>query len=534
MKILVIGLDAATMDLVEPWAAAGHLPSIARLMSEGASSRLLSTPNMHSASAWTSILSGVNPGRHGLFVFSDRDYATGKQLFFKGGDRKCAIISQLLSGYGVSSGLLNVPMTYPAQCDARGFVISGLDAPSLNEQAFCPRELRGELFARFPDYRFTPTGLGDAMSSGRTGDALDSWLRLIEIQTTVAEWLMESRPVDFFMTVYTASDWGGHNLWRGPDVIEDSPELLSIYRALDAAVERLLAGTSEQTQVYLISDHGMGRHTGASYHLAAQLELWGYLVRGKKATATASLLSTGRRAARSLLPSAMKEKIKAGIGDERVKRLQSGEKDSFYESIDWERTSAYTEPGRHVININLAGRNQFGQVAKDDYERTCDRIIGDLMKWTDPSGCPVVEKVTRRDEVYFGTFAGQASDLYIHWNPEASFGEPPAEIRSRGYWWNGDHRPEGILICKGPGVRSGSIVEPPTVYDLVPTLMYGAGLPIPDGLDGRVIRELFTCDVAESTQSSAVASAQGEASDDALTESERQMIEDKLRSLGYL
>src|SRR5438128_11522073 len=97
MKLLVIGLDAATMDLIEPWAQAGHLPTLERLMSEGASARLLSTPNMHSASAWTSILTGLNPGRHGLFVFSDRDFATGKQAFFKGGDRAGEIINSYLS-----------------------------------------------------------------------------------------------------------------------------------------------------------------------------------------------------------------------------------------------------------------------------------------------------------------------------------------------------------------------------------------------------------------------------------------------------
>jgi predicted AlkP superfamily phosphohydrolase/phosphomutase len=80
-EILVIGLDAATMDLIEPWASAGHLPTLARLIDEGASARFLSTPNMHSASAWTSILTGLNPGRHGLYVFSDRDFATGRQVF---------------------------------------------------------------------------------------------------------------------------------------------------------------------------------------------------------------------------------------------------------------------------------------------------------------------------------------------------------------------------------------------------------------------------------------------------------------------
>src|SRR5215216_5009923 len=149
MKILVIGLDAATMDLIEPWAEGGHLPTLARLIGEGASARLISTPNMHSASAWTSILTGLGPGRHGLFVFSDRDFATGRQEFFKGGDRRGAIISSHLARYGLSSGFLNVPMTYPAQCLESGFMVSGLDAPSLSEQAFCPAELRSELLGEF-------------------------------------------------------------------------------------------------------------------------------------------------------------------------------------------------------------------------------------------------------------------------------------------------------------------------------------------------------------------------------------------------
>src|SRR6185295_2387125 len=90
---------------------------------------LLSTPNMHSASAWTSILTGLNPGRHGMFVFSDRDFATGKQVFFKGGDRTGDLISSHLAARKLTSGFVNVPMTYPAEAQPGGFVISGLDAP---------------------------------------------------------------------------------------------------------------------------------------------------------------------------------------------------------------------------------------------------------------------------------------------------------------------------------------------------------------------------------------------------------------------
>lgn len=535
MRILVIGLDAATMDLIEPWTAAGHLPALGRMTDRGASGRLLSTPNMHSASAWTSILTGLNPGRHGLFVFSDRDFATGKQVFFKGGDRTGELISSLLSRHGLTSGLLNVPMTYPAQCEPGCFMVSGLDAPSLNERAFCPDEVRDELMTRFPNYQFSPQGLGDLMRAGQLDRAIAAWMELIETQTAAAEYLITTRPVDFFMTVYTASDWGGHNLWRDAALPPSENKLLEIYRALDGAVERLLTHTDAQTHVYVISDHGMGPHTGASYHLADWLESRGYMVRGGRSRARHSIIRAGRIAARSLLPVSVRERVKAGIGEERVGRLQGAEKDSFYSSIDWESTVAYTEPGRHVINVNLKGRNAVGKVPPSAYDETCSQIIGGLGEWTDDRGVPVVDRVVRRREVYSGPSVERASDLYIYWNPAAHLGEPPDEVRDRGFWWSGDHRPEGILICGGPGVKSTVLEAPPTVCDLVPTMMYAAGLPVPDHLDGSVIEGVFTgAALAAHPVRMEAAGSQSSVDQIKLSPEEERLVEEKLRGLGYM
>ncbi len=316
MKTLIIGLDAATMDLVGPWTEAGRLPALARLMREGASGRMLSTPNMHSASAWTSILTGLNPGRHGLFVFSDRDFTSGRQVFFKGGDRAGETIGSHLARRGLTSGFLNVPMTYPAECPAGSFMVSGLDAPALNESAFCPRELKEELFARFPDYAFTPPGLGDLMRAGRIDDATSAWLRLTETQTDAAEYLIKSHPTDLFMIVFTASDWGGHNLWDNINLSasddEREPPLLTIYRALDRSVARLIECAASDTNIFVISDHGMGPHSGASYHLAEWLEANGYMTRNPVSQRRGSVISAGRRTAVSMLPAGIKEKIKKG------------------------------------------------------------------------------------------------------------------------------------------------------------------------------------------------------------------------------
>ena len=535
MKILVIGLDAATMDLIDPWAAGGHLPALEGLMRNGASGRLLSTPNMHSASAWTSILTGLNPGRHGLFVFSDRDFETGKQVFFKGGNRTGDLISAHLSHHRLTSGFLNVPMTYPAHCEPGGFMISGLDAPSLNEHAFCPTGLRDELFAKFPNYRFSPSGLGDLMKAGQVDRAINSWLELIETQTDVAAHLMATRPVHFFMTVYTASDWAGHNLWNDSNNPPDKNRLLRIYRALDAAIERLLAYCNSETQVFVISDHGMGRHSGASYHLAEWLETHGYMVRKGGKRSRHSLLNASRKAARSMLPISVRERLRAGIGEERISRLQAAEKDSFYASVDWTHTVAYTEPGRHVININLQGRNAAGKVPLNEYQDVCSRIINELGEWVDDNANRVVESVDRRGDVYSGPFTERASDLYVNWNQAANFHEPPAEVRDRGFWWSGDHRREGILICNGAGIDSTKLVARATVCDLVPTMLYAAGLPVPNMLDGRVIKEAFTAAFLDSHPLQLESSCPpGVANDVKLSPDEEQLVEEKLRGLGYL
>jgi predicted AlkP superfamily phosphohydrolase/phosphomutase len=517
------------MDLIEPWAREGHLPAISGLMQRGYSARLISTPNMHSASAWTSILTGLNPGRHGLFVFSDRNFATGRQEFFTGGDRTGDTISSMLAAQGLTAGFLNVPMTYPAEGRSGSFMVSGLDAPELNEKAFYPRELRGRLLGRIPQYRFSPPGLGDAMRQGKIETATQAWLDLTSVQTSAAEHLIESHPVDFLMVVYTASDWAGHNLWNRRE------ELRSIYRALDAAVARLIALTGAETQVYLVSDHGMGAHSGASYHLADWLEQHGFMTRTSRRAGGRSAIARGKSVARAVLPPGVREKIKTTLGAERVKRAQAVEKDSFYESVDWGRTIAYTEPGRHVININLAGRNNRGLVAPADYDSTCEQIIDKLAAWKDAHGKPIVERVAKRDDAYSGPFSSRASDLYVYWNSEADAGPPPEEVRARGFWWSGDHRPEGILVAAGPDIRAARGESRPSVCDLVPTILHAAGLAVPSGLDGSVIEEALAAPGATNVVLPAeTGSLVSESTSPALSSDEEKLIEDKLRGLGYL
>ena len=72
-KLFVIGIDGATFDDMRPLLKNGKMPVIKGLMDEGVYGELDSVTNMISPSAWTSFMTGKNPGKHGIYEFFERE-----------------------------------------------------------------------------------------------------------------------------------------------------------------------------------------------------------------------------------------------------------------------------------------------------------------------------------------------------------------------------------------------------------------------------------------------------------------------------
>ena len=102
-KVFVIGLDGATFDLIKPWAAEGKLPHFAKIMREGSHGELTSTIHPMSAQAWTSFMTGKNPGKHGIFDFTERKLNSYEILFvystFRRSNSIWKILTTIRSGY---------------------------------------------------------------------------------------------------------------------------------------------------------------------------------------------------------------------------------------------------------------------------------------------------------------------------------------------------------------------------------------------------------------------------------------------------
>src|SRR5262245_29176575 len=145
--LVVVGLDGVSLDLIRPWADEGRLPHLAALMASGSWGRLRSTVPAATFPAWTSMMTGVNPGRHGLLDFAAREPGGYGIRFLNGSYRSAPALWTRLSAVGKRVAVLTVPATYPPE-PIDGVMVSGFDSPlatAIDGSFVHPRSFHAEI-----------------------------------------------------------------------------------------------------------------------------------------------------------------------------------------------------------------------------------------------------------------------------------------------------------------------------------------------------------------------------------------------------
>src|SRR2546430_10432464 len=114
-KVAIIGLDAATWTLICPWMAEGGMPNLAKLIKEGVSGTLQSILPPITPPAWTSFMTGKNPGKHGVFHFIETAPDSYAMNYANGGSRRSPTVWKILNTAGVSVGAMNNSFFYPPE-----------------------------------------------------------------------------------------------------------------------------------------------------------------------------------------------------------------------------------------------------------------------------------------------------------------------------------------------------------------------------------------------------------------------------------
>jgi len=540
-KVFCIGMDGATFDVILPMIQAGELPTFARLMEQGASGPLLSTPNLISPSAWTSFMTGVNPGKHGIFEFYEKKRDCYGVRFINASDRKSASLWSILSDKGVDVGVVNVPMTYPAE-KVNGFLIAGLESPGPEAKGFCyPAGLYEELKGALGNYIMEP-GITSHVMAGDLATAEALLYESIENRKESTLYLMKKYPWGFFNVVFRETDPAQHCFWKyydkdSPDY-EDSPYsrvIPEVYRRIDAAVGEIIAELSEDTTVIVLSDHGFGFRQYANLSLNGWLEGGDFL--SFRANEKEALSGRLYRQVEKRFKRKTKEKLVRLFPKLRDK-VQSG---MFFSSIDWGKTRAFADGIREGIYINLKGREPEGVVEAGEYEALRDKIIERLLTVVDPeSGEAIVENVFKREEVYAGAMTEFSPDLIVRWRPKVSVSGmrdldggsySPRFLTEEHRTISGDHRDSGVLFLKGPQVRRGEI-KGASIMDLTPTILHLMGHGVPSDMDGIVLKDTLLGHgevlVSGPTQN------QAPSSDSVYDPDEEEAVRKRLRDLGYV
>ncbi len=478
-RLFIFGWDAADWAVIEAGWREGRLEHLHAIAERGQRGTALSTIPPITPLAFTSFLTGADPGEHGIFGFVTRgegyDY-----LPVPGGARKVPTLMSRLDRAGYRTALVTFPYTFPAEPLEHGIVIPGWDDPDETFDSIHPPEVGRALAQVVPkiprrvNIRAAENLLMEKMTEGT------------ELKARIARWVIDRLDPHVFAMVFSETDHSSHRFWVEGD---PSPALVDVYDLVDRTMGEVLKAVRDEDIVLVVSDHGSWP-VRTLVHVAPLLAEGGFLTR----------MARGSRS----LPGATEVRMGRGVGDRDKRRSM------FFARMDWPNTRAFPLGDTVIATGIYVNRAPFPipAVAADEYEDVRTKVVDFLSSVEHPdTGERVFQTVARREDVYHGRAVDLAPDVIVdgvtgyspHLGRILNFRTTFTDVRVGG------HRREGIYAASADLGLGG--VEP--IAGLLPKVLSTLGF-----------------EVAEKAEP-------GQATE-GYTEEQAREIERRLQGLGYM
>jgi predicted AlkP superfamily phosphohydrolase/phosphomutase len=532
--------------------AEGRLPVLQSLMQKGVSGTLNSVFPPLSPVAWTTVMTGKNPGKHGVFEFVEHGHNPLAGRINTSRSIKSELVWETAGRFGKRTVAGAVPMSYPPR-PAPGFYIGDFLSPA-NAKDFSsdPAAFDEMKKALGGTYRAWATVTHDG---GHEADALADLTGFLKEHLAAVEYMVTHHDWDLFMYDLMATDRIQHELWHAWDPAHDKAHgrdlekirqgFVEFWETLDAGVGLILEKLGPDTNVILMSDHGFG-----PIEWYVNFNVW--LLDEGLIQLQDSLYVKQKHwfYRRGVTPEWIyKIMTRLGLADQRVSRFQGGQ-DNFWDRlaqsaflsarhIDWSKTVAYAQGNFGQIFLNIKGRQPNGCVDPADAPALIEKIKERLMLLKHPeTGEPLVEKVYGREDLYNGPLIEMGPDLTVvlkDWNYRTiglhEF--TTHKTISPAFGPTGDHRLEGMIVGVGPAFEVGASPDGACLLDIAPTILHLLGVPVPDDMDGRVLTELLKPELRNSMQLQESVSSES-IDTGPLNADEEALIQQRLADLGYL
>jgi predicted AlkP superfamily phosphohydrolase/phosphomutase len=535
MQTLLVGLDAGCRSVLEPLFEADAVPHLESVFETGTAGPLESQTPPWTPSAWPSLYTGTNPGKHGVFGFLtfdgyDWDVVNATRV-------RQHTLWELLDERGKSSVVVNAPVTHPPRA-IDGAIVPGYTAP---EDPDChPEGLLDDIREEVGEYRVYAPRDADGPEKVRWYE------RLVEMRGEAFRYLADRFDPEFGFVQFQQTDTVFH------EFPGDHGKVRAVYEAVDRQLGTILERCDPDT-VVVASDHGMGEYTGHEFRPNEFLRQQGLVETTTEgegmptwSTIADNQLQDGKEGkteaddAPDLLQRGMAGLASVGVTSQRIhaaldavgladfvaERVPTDVARAASEQVDFPASEAYMRDRIELgVRVNLEGREPDGVVSESQYDRLCDDLVEMLAEATTPDGKPVFEEVARREEIFSGPYVEEAPDVvtipreYDEFLStrvgDGQFG-PPSEPYN--------HKRDGIVAMSGEGVDRTADLSEAHLFDVAPTILATMGLPAGEHMDGET---LAAVESVGTERYPAFDAGEQELTDD-------DEVEARLADLGYL
>jgi len=495
-RLLVLGLDGATWRVLDPMRHRGLMPNLDALLSGAAHGTLRSIIPPVTTAAWTTMMTGCGPARHGVFDHRYYDAAEGRMKVNHSGRIRVPTVWHLLSSAGRSIISLNLPGLYPP-IKVNGVVVSGMDAPHLQSALSAAPEFAARLEQEAPGYglgyfwKRAPQSLEELTNNAKLtaesflGRARGGYLA----DSIVPDWSV-------LMVQFQNLDPFQHRVWPYLNVDEtgvDRPDwnaaAAEVIRGLDQAIGHLceLAG-KRGAAVMVVSDHGFGPCLGR-IHVNRILVQAG----------VAKMPGWAGRISRRTFQAGDRLRLWGQKRDNPRARSASFDQSLTAQyPFDWKKTLAFAphQDTAAMVYVNCAARHGGVKTAApsmsprqiDDartsaaqalaaakHPETRSRLFPKIIETADayqldPTREGYPDLIALPDEPYWVRTKLTSGSAWV---------EPDANLP-------GTHRPEGVVALSGLGLAPGRNLDAQLI-DVTPTILAALGLAIPTHIEGTSI-----------------------------------------------